>query len=165
MLRLKAARHAARPQDLPCRYRFRPAFKRDRAAIAVLELTPGKPAGTCRDHHRAWLGQHLQAGLIWHGVSLLVVVGVFGLALFESYGMLAGRALHIAGTPDEGRRTLLRSAVVGVVATLATGTVWRLISGTDLGTSDAQPTASGTAAAAPVAETAAAPASSPRRVE
>jgi DMSO/TMAO reductase YedYZ molybdopterin-dependent catalytic subunit len=94
-------------------------------------------------------GQHLQAGLIWHGVSLLVVVGVFGLALSESYAMLAGRALQVAGTPDESRRTLLRSAVVGVVATLATGTVWRLISGTDTGTSDAQPTASGAAVAAP----------------
>ena len=78
-------------------------------------------------------GQHLQAGPIWHGASLLVVVGVFGLALFETYALLARRALHVVGTPDEGRRTLLRSAVVAVAATFATGTVWRLISGVDSG--------------------------------
>ena len=93
-------------------------------------------------------GQHLQAGPIWHGVSLLVVVGVFGLALFETYALLARRALHVVGTPDEGRRTLLRSAVVAVAATFATGTVWRLISGVDSGGLDAQPTASGAEAAA-----------------
>jgi len=39
-------------------------------------------------------GQHLQAGPIWHGGSLLVVVGVFGVALFETYTLLARRALR-----------------------------------------------------------------------
>src|SRR6266536_3200600 len=37
-------------------------------------------------------GQHLQAGPIWHGASLLIVVGVFGLALYEAYAALAQRA-------------------------------------------------------------------------
>jgi DMSO/TMAO reductase YedYZ molybdopterin-dependent catalytic subunit len=95
-------------------------------------------------------GQHLQAGPIWHGLSLLVVVGVFGVALFETYALLARRAQHVAGTPaDETRRTLLRNAVVAVVATLATGAVWRLISGSDAGSPDTQPTAAGPAAVAP----------------
>jgi DMSO/TMAO reductase YedYZ molybdopterin-dependent catalytic subunit len=93
-------------------------------------------------------GQHLQAGPIWHGLSLLVVVGVFGLALFESYALLARRALQITGTPDETRRTLLRSAVVAVVATLAAGSVWRLISGGGSDSTGAQPTASGAEVAA-----------------
>jgi DMSO/TMAO reductase YedYZ molybdopterin-dependent catalytic subunit len=94
-------------------------------------------------------GQHLQAGPIWHGVSLLVVVGVFGLALLESYALLARRAVQVAGTPDPGRRTLLRSAAVAVAATIATGSVWRLMSGADSGGSDAVPNASGAEAAAP----------------
>src|ERR1700716_76089 len=81
-------------------------------------------------------GQHLQAGPIWHGASLLVVLGVFGLALFESYAMLARR---VVGAPDEGRRTLLRSAVVAVVATFATGAVWRVLSGGTSGVLDAPP--------------------------
>ncbi|MGI9148169.1 MAG: molybdopterin-dependent oxidoreductase [Chloroflexota bacterium] len=93
-------------------------------------------------------GQHLQAGPIWHGLSLLVVVGVYGLALFETYGLLAGRALHAAGTPDESRRTLLRSAVAGLLATLATGAAWRLISGVAVGGSDAAPAAADVVAAA-----------------
>jgi DMSO/TMAO reductase YedYZ molybdopterin-dependent catalytic subunit len=93
-------------------------------------------------------GQHLQAGPIWHGVSLLVVVGVFGLALFETYAQLSRRALHMAGTPDAGRRTLLRSAVVAVAATLVTGAVWRLISGVDLGPPGAEPVAGGAPSAA-----------------
>src|ERR1700716_4109664 len=36
-------------------------------------------------------GQHLQAGPIWHGISLLVVFGVFGGALYETYAGLARR--------------------------------------------------------------------------
>src|SRR5579859_5200921 len=91
-------------------------------------------------------GQHLQAGPIWHGSSLLVVVGVFGLALFETYALLGRRALDNAGAPDARRRTLLRSAVVAVAATFATGTLWRLISGNDAAPSEAQPVASGAAA-------------------
>jgi DMSO/TMAO reductase YedYZ molybdopterin-dependent catalytic subunit len=93
-------------------------------------------------------GQHLQAGPIWHGLSLLVVVGVFGLALFESFSELARRAVRPLGTPNATRRTLLRSAVAGVVATIATGSVWRLMSGAALGGSDGQPTASGAEVAA-----------------
>jgi|SRR5579859_1301148 len=91
-------------------------------------------------------GQHLQAGPIWHALSLLVVVGVFGLALFETYALLGRRALDNAGAPDARRRTLLRSAVVAVAATFATGTLWRLISGNDAAPSEAQPVASGAAA-------------------
>jgi len=76
-------------------------------------------------------GQHLQAGPIWHSASLLVVVGVFGVAVFETYALLARRAMRGVGTlANESRRMLLRNAVAGVFATIATGTLWRLISGT-----------------------------------
>jgi DMSO/TMAO reductase YedYZ molybdopterin-dependent catalytic subunit len=95
-------------------------------------------------------GQHLQAGPIWHGGSLLVVVGVFGVALFETYTLLARRALQAVGSPpDESRRTLLRNAVAAVVATLATGAAWRLMSGTDLSSPGGQAIAPGAEAAAP----------------
>src|SRR5438132_5582224 len=95
-------------------------------------------------------GQHLQAGPIWHGGSLLVVVGVFGVALFETYTLLARRALPAVGSPPgEGRRTLLRNAVAAVVATLATGAAWRLMSGTDLSSPGGQAIAPGAEAAAP----------------
>jgi DMSO/TMAO reductase YedYZ molybdopterin-dependent catalytic subunit len=95
-------------------------------------------------------GQHLQAGPIWHGGSLLVVVGVFGVALSETYTLLARRALQAVGTnqpPDESRRTLLRNAVAAVVATLATGAAWRLISGIDSGAAGGQAIAPEAAAA------------------
>ena len=61
VLRFKAALHFARPQDLPGRYRFRPAFERDRAEIAVFEMPSGEPARTRGDHHRTRLGERLQA--------------------------------------------------------------------------------------------------------
>ncbi|MDQ6672015.1 MAG: molybdopterin-dependent oxidoreductase [Chloroflexota bacterium] len=95
-------------------------------------------------------GQHLQAGAAWHAVSLLVVVGVFGVALFEAYTLLAGRALRVVGaTPVESRRTLLRNAVAAVVATIATGSVWRLMSGTGSGILGQTPSAVGAETAAP----------------
>src|ERR671932_816655 len=37
-------------------------------------------------------GQHLQAGVVWHGASLLIVFGVFGLALYHAYAAMAHRA-------------------------------------------------------------------------
>jgi DMSO/TMAO reductase YedYZ molybdopterin-dependent catalytic subunit len=73
-------------------------------------------------------GQHLQAGPIWHGISLLIVFGVFGVAVFETYAALARRA--IPGMPDLSRRSLLRNTVVGVVATIGAGSAYRLLSGT-----------------------------------
>jgi hypothetical protein len=74
-------------------------------------------------------GQHLQAGPIWHAVSLLVVFGVFGVALFETYAFLEKRVLPAAERVDVSRRTLLRNAVVAVVATVGVGSAWRLIWG------------------------------------
>ena len=71
-------------------------------------------------------GQHLQAGAVWHGGSLLVVLGVFGLTLYHAYGALAHRAAPTM--PDTTRRVLLRNAVVGLVATVGAGSLWRLVS-------------------------------------
>jgi DMSO/TMAO reductase YedYZ molybdopterin-dependent catalytic subunit len=73
-------------------------------------------------------GQHLQAGPIWHGLSLLIVVGVFGVALYEMYAVLARRAAP--DVPNLSRRTLLRNTVVGLVATLGAGSAYRLLAGT-----------------------------------
>src|SRR6266508_277039 len=42
--RLEAALHAARPQHLPNLERLRPAFQRERAEIAVIEVPPSEPA-------------------------------------------------------------------------------------------------------------------------
>ena len=72
-------------------------------------------------------GQHLQAGPIWHGLSLLIVVGVYGLALWHAYAALAHRAMPQA--PDTSRRLFLRNAAVAMVATLGAGTAFRLLSG------------------------------------
>jgi DMSO/TMAO reductase YedYZ molybdopterin-dependent catalytic subunit len=78
-------------------------------------------------------GQHLLAGPIWHSLSLLIVFGVFALTLYETYGLLAQRAMPTLVAPDVTRRTLLRNAVVALVATIGAGTAWRLISGVDTG--------------------------------
>jgi DMSO/TMAO reductase YedYZ molybdopterin-dependent catalytic subunit len=74
-------------------------------------------------------GNYLQAGPIWHAISLLIVFGVFGIALFETYAVLEQRALP--SLPDTSRRALLRNAVVALVATAGAGTLWRLVSGID----------------------------------
>jgi DMSO/TMAO reductase YedYZ molybdopterin-dependent catalytic subunit len=91
-------------------------------------------------------GQHLQAGPWWHGLSLLIVFGVFGLALYQTYAILAHRAMPTL--PDVTRRTLLRNAVVALVATVGAGTAWRLISGVDSGSVGLPVAAGGTATAA-----------------
>jgi DMSO/TMAO reductase YedYZ molybdopterin-dependent catalytic subunit len=96
-------------------------------------------------------GQHLLAGPVWHAASLLIVFGVYGLTLFETYAMLAHRA--VPSLPDVTRRTLLRNAVVAAVATIGAGTVWRLLTGVDTG-SVGLPVAAGGAAAAPEANAA-----------
>lgn len=88
-------------------------------------------------------GQHLQAGPIWHGVSLLIVASVFGAALYETYKLLAIRA--VPELPNLSRRTLLRNTVVGLVATLGAGSAYRLLSGTGFA---APMAASGSSAAA-----------------
>ena len=72
-------------------------------------------------------GQHLQAGAVWHGLSLLLVFAVFGLALWHTYAALAHHA--IPSLPDEGRRVFLRNAVVALVATIGAGAAWRFLSG------------------------------------
>jgi hypothetical protein len=74
-------------------------------------------------------GQHLQAGAVWHGISLLVVFGVFGIALFQSYSALVHRA--VPAIPDTSRRLFLRNAAVALVATVGAGAIWRTISGGD----------------------------------
>jgi DMSO/TMAO reductase YedYZ molybdopterin-dependent catalytic subunit len=66
-------------------------------------------------------GQHLQAGAVWHAASLLIVFGVFGLALYHAYAALAHRAEPTL--PDTTRRVLLRNAAVGLVATVGAGSL------------------------------------------
>jgi DMSO/TMAO reductase YedYZ molybdopterin-dependent catalytic subunit len=80
-------------------------------------------------------GQNLQAGSIWHGGSLLIVFGVYGLALWYAYAALAHRAEP--ALPDISRREFLRNAAVAMVATIGAGAVWRLVSSGDSGSTSA----------------------------
>jgi DMSO/TMAO reductase YedYZ molybdopterin-dependent catalytic subunit len=89
-------------------------------------------------------GQHLQAGPIWHGGSLLVVFGVYGVALWHAYAALAHRAEP--ALPDPSRRVFLRNVAVALVATVGAGAIWRLVSGG--GTDTTAPAVSGAAATA-----------------
>ncbi len=61
VLRFKAAYSFARAHDLPSRRWFGPAFERERAEVAVFEVSPGHPAGTRGDYHHTRLGGRLQA--------------------------------------------------------------------------------------------------------
>jgi len=90
-------------------------------------------------------GQHLLAGAVWHAASLLIVFGVYGVSLYSAYASLAHRA--VPTLPDVSRRTLLRNAIVAVVATVGAGTAWRLMTGIDIG-SVGLPVAAGSSAAA-----------------
>ena len=87
-------------------------------------------------------GQNLLAGPIWHATSLLIVCGVFGTALYEAYAYLQRRAMP-GETIDTGRRTLLRSAAVALVATLGAGALWRMAFAGGLGGTPTAPVASG----------------------
>jgi hypothetical protein len=88
------------------------------------------------------LGQQLQAGPIWHGLSLLLVFAVYGVTLWHAYALLAHRALPEA--PDTSRRVFLRNAAVLMVATVGAGSIWRLAMGGDISTQVAPaPVASG----------------------
>src|SRR5262249_38582124 len=57
--RLEAALHAARAQHLPNLHRLRPAFQRERAEIAVIEVPPCELARLRADQHRPRLRQRL----------------------------------------------------------------------------------------------------------
>jgi hypothetical protein len=59
--RLEAARHAARPQHLPNGYRLGPAFERNGAQIAVIEMPARELARLRADQHCPRLRQRLQA--------------------------------------------------------------------------------------------------------
>src|SRR5262249_12054055 len=59
--RLEAARHAGGSQHLPNRYWLRPAFQRDRAEIAIIEVPRREPARLRADQHCSWLSQRLEA--------------------------------------------------------------------------------------------------------
>lgn len=103
-------------------------------------------------------GQYLTAGPVWHATSLLIVFGVFGLALWHAYATLAHRALP--ALPDTSRRLFLRNAAVAMLATVGAGSVWRLVwSGESGSTSPTLPVAApaattGAPAGAPAASTA-----------
>jgi DMSO/TMAO reductase YedYZ molybdopterin-dependent catalytic subunit len=85
-------------------------------------------------------GQHLQAGAVWHGASLLVVFGVYGVALWHAYGALVHRA--VPAIPDTSRRLFLRNAAAALVATVGAGAIWRTISTGDSTQDVAVPVAS-----------------------
>ena len=72
-------------------------------------------------------GQHLQAGPIWHGLSLLIVLGVYGLALYHAYSALVRRA--VPALPDFNRRLFLRDLAAALVVTAGAGALWRMITG------------------------------------
>jgi DMSO/TMAO reductase YedYZ molybdopterin-dependent catalytic subunit len=91
-------------------------------------------------------GQYLQAGPVWHGGSLLIVFGVFGIALWHAYAWLAHRA--VPAVPDQSRRVFLRNAAVAMVATVGAGSIWRLMYGGDSGSASAPVVVSGLPAAA-----------------
>src|SRR5499433_252261 len=59
--RLETALHAARPQHLPNRYRLRPALQRERAEIAVIEVSSRESSRARADQHCPWLRKRLQA--------------------------------------------------------------------------------------------------------
>jgi DMSO/TMAO reductase YedYZ molybdopterin-dependent catalytic subunit len=126
-------------------YATRPGWRRVARLVVVLWLAFGLVVYTILG--AGLFGQRLQAGPIWHAVSLLVVFSVYGVGLYESVAALTRRAVASPlGVPDQSRRTFLRKAIAATVATVATGAVWRVISGVDAG-SQASPLASGTAAA------------------
>ncbi|MBV9603076.1 MAG: molybdopterin-dependent oxidoreductase [Chloroflexi bacterium] len=72
-------------------------------------------------------GSALSAGPVWHGLSLLLIFGVYGLALWHTYAWLAHRAMP--QLPDTSRRIFLRNAAVAMVATVGLGSLWRLTIG------------------------------------
>jgi DMSO/TMAO reductase YedYZ molybdopterin-dependent catalytic subunit len=90
-------------------------------------------------------GQHLQAGAVWHAVSLLLVFGVFGIALWHSYAALVHRAMP--SKPDLTRRLVLRNGAVALLASLGLGAVWRMLMGGDSGTGALTPDSAPLAAA------------------
>jgi DMSO/TMAO reductase YedYZ molybdopterin-dependent catalytic subunit len=80
-------------------------------------------------------GQQLQAGRsgqAWHGLTLLLVFGVYGVALWHAYALLVHRAN--ADLPDASRRVFLRNAAVAMVATVGAGTIRRLYMSRGAGT-------------------------------
>jgi DMSO/TMAO reductase YedYZ molybdopterin-dependent catalytic subunit len=72
-------------------------------------------------------GQRLQAGVVWHATTLLLVFGVFGVALWHAYNSLVHRAEP--AIPDVSRRLFLRNAAVALAATIGAGAIWRLTTG------------------------------------
>jgi len=104
-------------------------------------------------------GQYLEAGPVWHGLSLLIVLGVYGVALWDAYAMLAHRAMP--ALPEMSRRAFLRDAAVAMVATVGVGASWRIVAGGSGGESGATATAPVPVAAAGAPPTATAPNAAP----
>jgi hypothetical protein len=90
-------------------------------------------------------GQFLQVGPIWHGLTLLIVFGVYGVALWHAYAALAHRASP--ARPDVSRRVFVRNAAVALAATVGAGTVWRVFVAGEQGSTSAPLLASGAAPA------------------
>src|SRR5919205_864687 len=71
-------------------------------------------------------GSRLQAGVVWHAVTLLGVFAIFGAALHEMFWLLSRR---VATRVSAARRLLLRNAALALVATLGVGVAWRVLIG------------------------------------
>ncbi len=95
-------------------------------------------------------GQHLQAGPIWHGLSLLLVFAAYGVALVNIHALLSQRAA--VETVNVSRREMLQTSAATLVGVVALGGLWRVMAG---GSSDE------TAAALPVAAPSTAAATTP----
>src|ERR1051326_6511116 len=67
-------------------------------------------------------GQRLQAGPVWHGLTLLLVFAIYGTALWQVFTLLAHRAMP--ESPSPSRRIFLRNAAVALVATVGVGGAW-----------------------------------------
>jgi len=94
-------------------------------------------------------GSALQAGPIWHGLSLLVVFLIFGVALVEIHALLVRRATGDEVALDGSRRTLLLEAGAALVGVVALGGVWRYMSsGFESSGPDSLPAAAGARPAA-----------------
>jgi DMSO/TMAO reductase YedYZ molybdopterin-dependent catalytic subunit len=93
-------------------------------------------------------GQSLQAGPIWHALSLLVVFASYGVALVIGHALLAERA---SGVVSVSRREMLRSAGAVLVGTVALGGAWRALAGGSEADTVATPAVLPGPAAAPTA--------------
>ncbi len=72
-------------------------------------------------------GVGLQAGPVWHGLSLLVLLALFAAVLHESFATLA-RQIEDPSAPSARRRAMLNVGLLVGVAAVVGGAGWQLLS-------------------------------------